>query len=148
MPSLFEYERPLEKNQHEIRLIRLQPWSTQYGSLRCKLEYASLDDNPRYNALSYTWSDEEQAQYFLSELTLYVNDTQLPIHPNLDSALRHLRSEVSDMVIWVDAVCINQDDPDEKSWQVGQMRRVYLQAECVLVWLGPSTDDSSKAIDT
>lgn len=148
MPSLFKYERPLEKNQHEIRLIRLQPWSTQYGSLRCKLEYASLDDNPRYNALSYTWSEDQQAQYFRSELTLYVNDTQLRIRPNLDSALRHLRSEVNDMVIWVDAVCINQDDPDEKSWQVDQMRRVYLQAECVLVWLGPSTDDSNKAIDT
>jgi hypothetical protein len=138
----------LEKNQHEIRLIRLQPCSTQHGTLSCKLEYASLDDNPRYNALSYTWSEDQQAQYFRSELTLYVNDTQLRIRSNLDSALRHLRSEVSDMVIWVDAVCINQDDPNEKSWQVDQMRRVYLQAECVLVWLGPSTDDSNKAIDT
>jgi tetratricopeptide (TPR) repeat protein len=146
--SLFKYERPLEKNQHEIRLIRLQPWSTQNGSLRCKLEYASLDNKPKYNALSYTWSEDEQAQYPDSELTLYVNDTQLHIEPNLAIALSHLRSEVSDLVIWIDAVCINQKDPEEKSWQVGLMRRVYLQAERVLVWLGPSTDDSNKAIDT
>ncbi|KIM93230.1 hypothetical protein OIDMADRAFT_93592, partial [Oidiodendron maius Zn] len=65
-----------------------------------------------------------------------VNDTQLHIEPNLAIALRHLRSEVSDLVIWIDAVCINQKDPEEKSWQVGLMRRVYLQAERVLVWLG------------
>lgn len=145
---LFNYERVLEKHQHEIRLIRLQPCGTQHGHLRCKLEYASLDDNPRYNALSYTWSEDPQAQYFDSELILYVNGSRLHIRRNLDSALRHLRSKVSDMVIWIDALCINQDDPDEKSWQVNQMRRVYSQAECVLVWLGPSTEDSNKAIDT
>lgn len=148
VPRLFQYERPLDKNQHEIRLIRLQPSATQNGSLRCRLEYASLDANPTYDALSYTWSEDPQAQYPPSELTLYVDDTPLRIRANLDSALRHLRSEVDNVVIWVDAVCINQDDPEEKSWQVDQMRCVYSQAERVHVWLGPATDESDKAIDT
>jgi hypothetical protein len=51
------------------------------------------------------------------------------------------------VIIWIDAVCIAQNDADEKSWQVGQMGDVYRQATQVLIWLGPSSDDSDSAMD-
>lgn len=139
--------RLLEKSRYEIRLIRLQPSGVKDGSLKCTLQYASLDDAPLYDALSDTWDEDPQAEYDSSELIPYVDNIPRRIGTSLDSALRHLRSRLNGIVIWVDAVCINQEDLEEKSWQINQMRRIYSQANCVLVWLGPSAYNSDKAID-
>src|SRR5437763_98372 len=45
-------------------------------------------------------------------------------------------------------MCINQVDEEEKSWQVSLMRDIYKGAAVVMVWLGPSADDSDLAMDT
>jgi Heterokaryon incompatibility protein (HET) len=66
---------------------------------------------------------------------------------NLFSALQHLRLPNRDGILWVDALCINQADDDEKSRQVGQMRRVYAGSNCtekVLVWLGDGPEGKAK----
>lgn len=51
------------------------------------------------------------------------------------------------VILWADAICIDQIDNDEKSHQVQQMRRVYEMAESTLVWLGPAADNSDILID-
>jgi hypothetical protein len=65
---------------------------------------------------------------------------------NLHSALQHLRRETEELTLWVDAICINQSDNDEKSWQVQQMNDVYEKARLVTVWLGPASEDSDLAM--
>jgi hypothetical protein len=37
---------------------------------------------------------------------------------------------------WIDAICINQEDLQERSTQVLLMGRIYQQAQCTMVWLG------------
>lgn len=61
---------------------------------------------------------------------------------NLHLTLEHLVRKREDLVIWIDAICINQSDDEEKAQQVLIMRDIYAQAEETIVWLGPSiTED-------
>lgn len=55
--------------------------------------------------------------------------------------------ETKSMVVWIDAVCINQWDMEEKGWQVRLMGDIYQQAFGVLAWLGAATDSSDTVID-
>jgi hypothetical protein len=67
---------------------------------------------------------------------------------NLREALQHLRWEDRHKAIWIDALCLNQDDKKEMGKQVQIMDRIYKEAERVLVWLGMGMDGSDRAIDT
>lgn len=70
----------------------------------------------------------------------------VPITRNLDSAFRHLRSEVKTRALWVDALCINQTDDKEKAVHVFKMGTVFETADSVIAWLGPEEDDSNRAV--
>jgi hypothetical protein len=69
-----------------------------------------------------------------------------PVTQNLLAALHHLRRRDSDRVLWIDALCIDQANVEEKEQQVVRMDRIYQTARNVCVWLGPGTDDSDKAM--
>lgn len=86
---------------------------------------------PKYVALSYTW-----------EKTIQLNGRICSVRENLEMALDHLRKDHSELPLWVDALCINQKDNSEKSWQAQQMNHMYQNAESVTVWLGPSANNS------
>ena len=64
------------------------------------------------------------------------NGFQLGITDNLYKALRRLRRPLASRTLWVDALCINQNDIDERGWQVSIMGQIYKSALNVLVWLG------------
>ena len=66
---------------------------------------------------------------------------------NLESALRQLRHETEARTLWVDAICINQQDDSEKGHQVRQMDQVYKRCSRVCIWLGPAADNSDAAMD-
>jgi len=66
----------------------------------------------------------------------------MQITESLATALASLQSESEDVVIWADAVCINQQDPFEKTEQVQLMRDIYKAAMRVIIWLGPSTPET------
>jgi hypothetical protein len=70
----------------------------------------------------------------------------MKVTPNLDIALRHLRSEKHDRYLWIDAVCINQEDKPEISHQIARMSHIYEKAEQVLAWLGKDEDNSQTAM--
>jgi hypothetical protein len=99
----------------------------------------SLDDRPSYKALSYTWGNPN-----LTNSILIAGKT-FWISAKLYDALQHLRVG-EHLVIWIDAICINQKDDEEKAWQVEQMCACYEQAASVFVWLGPTTDKSDLAM--
>jgi len=65
-----------------------------------------------------------------------INNHDLQITTNLDSALRHLRKPHNAIRLWIDAICINQADTNERSEQVRQMRDIYMYASKVIIWLG------------
>lgn len=85
----------------------------------------------RYEALSYTWGAS------LNGRSVTVNDEyELPVTDNLFDALRRLRRRYRHRTIWIDAICINQLDLQERAAQVTMMGDIYASATCVNVWLG------------
>lgn len=131
----------LDTDRRQIRLLTLLPG--QFGSLiRYTLQIVSLDDDPRYEALSYVWGDPRY------RLPIFSKDRTLLVTENLEAALRHLRLEDKPRILWIDAVCINQEDLDERSHQVSMMGSVYRTARRVLVWLGEGDEDTDYTLKT
>ena len=108
----------------------------------CKFEETSLDSNPwpAYEALSYVWGDSP----ITSTIRIQHGNIAYPfkVSKTLDSALRRLRNRNGERRLWVDALCINQKNPDERSAQVKRMRHIYHRASNVCVWLGEQSEDS------
>lgn len=142
--------RQLEPWLSQIRLLYLQPLRTkdhqssapwhQCVSLECTFETVHLASAPPYEALSYTWGEEA------ASVRILLNGEEFMVRPNLAYALAALRIS-EPCVLWVDALCINQQDTTERNHQVGMMGGIFRRAERVLVWLGrPSSGwDSSVA---
>ena len=131
---------PLNAQLHEIRIMSLRP-GLYSQSLECDLIQTSLATALKHEKLSYTWGDPELVSQIL------VNGHKLGIHRSLEIALRHLRLKDSPRLVWTDAICINQADMSERSSQVAMMARIYESAGAVLVWLGPSPEDSHLAVE-
>ena len=75
-----------------------------------------------------------------------MNDRPFAVARNLFEAMHSLRQEWTPITIWIDAICINQDDMEERSHQVGMMRDIYQKASRIIVWLGPKSTYSDKAM--
>lgn len=121
-----------------IRLLELVP----NKPLCIRVIHARLRDAPRYAALSYTWGEN------IFDHDLLIEDQVLHITKNLSDALIELTPFITQqgLLLWVDAVCINQDDVDERGRQVTIMDRIYKTSNMVLVWLGKSTEQSDLAM--
>ncbi|RYO19167.1 hypothetical protein AA0111_g10544 [Alternaria arborescens] len=131
----FVYE-PIDLDRPALRLLHLLRGK---GSIiECMLYQAFLDgaDLIPYDALSYTWDGADK------NFTVTVNGRSLKVTENLYLALQRLRSEHIDRVIWVDAICIDQNNMRERGHQVQQMCKIYSQAEEVVVWLGEATQET------
>jgi hypothetical protein len=122
------------QGKESIRILELQPAETYETPLQGSLIVYPNRKFAKYAALSYTWTGVER------EGTLDLGWASMTISGNLDLALRALRKQKEVLCIWVDAICINQGDNQEKGVQVAQMSNVYTQAESVLAWLGPETE--------
>ena len=80
-------------------------------------------------------------------MSIEIDNHSVTIRKNLAIALRNLRTLETERMLWVDALCINQTDSDEKGWQVPRMHEIYSLADKVVVWLGEATELSDVAID-
>ncbi|KAF2821092.1 hypothetical protein CC86DRAFT_470856 [Ophiobolus disseminans] len=98
--------------------------------------------NQKYDALSYMWGNHTPVD------TITIAGVAVPIAANLAAALKYLRQyEVPKRLkIWVDAVCINQEDLDERGHQVAMMRLVYRNANCVRIWIREPIKEDSPAV--
>ena len=107
----------LDPSSCQIRLVHIQPgvWD---DPILCELETVSLDSSPVYQTLSYFWGDPKDSKPILLE------DCVFDVTSNLYDALRRLRRTNSIRVIWIDAICINQMDNDEKAQQVMLMKSI------------------------
>ncbi|KAI0534098.1 heterokaryon incompatibility protein-domain-containing protein [Xylaria digitata] len=122
--------RPLPPSA-QTRIIVLEPSSDASAPLICKIEELRVESDEGFEALSYTWGEPSFTE------TLIVNKVNfLRITPNLRDALRRFRLSSTSRRLWVDAVCINQQDEEEKGKQIPFMDVIYRGASTVLVWLG------------
>jgi hypothetical protein len=109
------------------------------------------DFQPHYEALSYTWGTMENPEMaYIVEPGLQGNEgcTTMAVYQNLASALRHLRYMDRVRVLWIDSICINQEDIPERNEQVKRMANIYKLAYRVVAWLGTEKYDSKHALAT
>jgi hypothetical protein len=134
----------LDPTRKEFRLLTFLPRQSNDEEIKCSLQYARLDDAPVYDCLSYTWGEAKRSR------RISINGTPLRVTENLEAALnqlrrRHNRSRGNNPAIWIDAICIDQDNEAERNEQVQRMIEIFYGAQHVLVWLGPESDNTPLA---
>ncbi|GAB1316385.1 hypothetical protein MFIFM68171_06595 [Madurella fahalii] len=126
--------RPI-KERNGIRLLRLHPQPRFRNSpLQCDIIHVKLGEVPPYTAVSHRWGAPGETQ----EIIL-IDEAPFLVSSNIHSLLLAKRSITKHVVLWIDSICINQDDEVEKSRQVGMMRGIYEEATSTLGWLGDDT---------
>ncbi|KAH9216066.1 heterokaryon incompatibility protein-domain-containing protein, partial [Leptodontidium sp. 2 PMI_412] len=129
--------------------------SKSSGAIHCVLSHAFLEESPQYHALSYPWQDStlnvsfDDPEANDSKVTIdgfiLLNNQLVEVTPSLWIALWHFRLIAQQWLVqlhtafWIDALCINQSDIEERAHQVSIMGDIYKNAECVHAWLGLST---------
>lgn len=149
---------PLNANKAEIRVITVHPSNDRSSAIHCSLQTISIRNGQStkpYDAISYFWGST------LITETIIVHDEipadqfdhcvfEVPVTPALAGAIRQFRAKYTasgePLVLWTDAVCINQRDAAERSHQVTIMRCVYQAATLVLVWLGEGDSVAEKGL--
>jgi hypothetical protein len=154
------FKHPCIDPNTQIRLISLLPPERPAGCgdsrepLQCTIEVHSLAKALEYEALSYTWGGihrhmpisviREDADKNCVEEALFAT-------PQLLMALRRLRLASNPRRLWIDQLCIDQENSKEVGSQVQLMGDIYKAARRVVVWLGEDIThticDSSKMWD-
>jgi ankyrin repeat protein len=137
----FEY-KPIDLKERSFRLLQL--FKGDLGPIQCELFHAKVydtEDALEYEALSYTWGGSYKSH------EIEVNGGNLEVTENLFKALHHLRYHHQDRILWIDAICIDQDNNKELGHQVQQMGSIYKGAEQVIIWLGQATSDTDLAFN-
>jgi hypothetical protein len=128
------YIHKLDRTRKEIRVLSFGSHDGSQSSY--KLDTVSLLDNPRFYALSYVWGDPTDTT------SIIVSGVEIPITKALNAALARLRQFVGNnkqaFGVWADAICIDQRDDSDKSYQIPLMRDLYSKAHRVIAWLGSS----------
>jgi hypothetical protein len=150
--SLYGYQRLQPNHIRVLTLLppppppRLAPGETQSlkaAQIECELVQVPLEHAGQYEALSYVWGSPERSgtirivtgEVMLQPMVLQVTESLL-------TALLHLRYAKESRRLWVDQLCINQDDTTEREAQVRIMGEVYSKASCTVVWLGVQCDEA------
>lgn len=126
---------------NHIRILDLLPASRDdfKAPIKCVTRTLALSDEPVYEALSYRWGNDRNRRW------ITVGDQLVSVTGNLHAALRRLRLQDKKRALWIDQICINQEDTDEKASQIRLMGQIYSHCTRCLVWL--DEPDSSITLD-
>ncbi len=124
------YEYPPIIHDDHIRLLDLDAGFGK-SKLSGRLRTVSLSRTLTYEALSYTWGTP-----VFSKSIQCSENSHIAITSNLGAALRQFRHRFRKRTMWIDAICVDQQNLLERNHQVRHMRKIYEQAERVLIWLG------------
>lgn len=133
---------PLDPDHDSIRLLTISP-GVSGDKLQCQLSVIPLVSETSYEAISYTWVGDEM----FHSININGEYHDFPVRANLFDLLLHLRYTKATRIVWIDAICINQDDLIERNRQVGIMRKIYGMAQLVVVWLGLASHKIVPAIN-
>ncbi|KAK4449754.1 heterokaryon incompatibility protein-domain-containing protein [Podospora aff. communis PSN243] len=139
-----KFQYPPIKQRTDLRLLRVYPGNFD-DPLRCDI-FTTNVDTADFEAISYTWADESGDSCASSSILL--NSTQFPVTRNCEMALKRVRERVIIRHIWIDAVCIDQANDDERGHQVRLMPQIYSRARSVLVYIGEAAKMSSWTLKT
>ncbi|KAF6809413.1 ankyrin and het domain protein [Colletotrichum plurivorum] len=155
--AAFDYST-LALGDRDFRLLKLSPAANADEPLNGELLVRSIDPYVEeaskhadgeelsetadsYEAVSYAWGSEEKPR------RIAIAGAEAAIAENLFHCLRRLRFQDRPRLLWVDALCINQSDNEEKQSQVLLLHGVYVGARRTLAYLGEEADGSSEAMD-
>jgi hypothetical protein len=132
-----------------VRILVLLPSLEVQAALEVALTEASLDsiskDGNSYEALSYVWGSRFGTEPIRCDHKL------LLATPNCESALRHLRQKNTTRMLWVDAICIDQEESasstEERNAQVALMGEIYEKATSTLCWFGQGNDFTDELME-
>ncbi|UPK95513.1 hypothetical protein LCI18_006448 [Fusarium solani-melongenae] len=136
---MFPYDF-LSRDNSEIRLVRFHGTSGSAPGLSLELRHGPMSET-NYSALSYVWGDVSDT------IEINLNNSSFKIGRNLHAGLEQLRKNGVHGWLWIDSICIQQSDLDEKSYQVGLMGAIFSNADRVYSWLGPGSNGSDAAMD-
>ncbi|KAJ4384382.1 hypothetical protein N0V85_008359 [Neurospora sp. IMI 360204] len=171
-PELSYTTIPLNTPATEIRLFELFPSADFSSPLQCRLYNTSISSPTPFKALSYAWGSDDKTHLIYIDASNATSDNGNDADADTslanltsgvsvssddevdgDTCLRHLRAiyhrdhPSTILTLWIDQICIDQPDSDEKVVQVGLMKQIYSRAEQVLIWLGPAADGSDEVMD-
>ncbi|KAK0961493.1 hypothetical protein LTS01_020337 [Friedmanniomyces endolithicus] len=133
----FMYSRTIGGD--EIRLVTIQPAHQEQDPVRCRIDTYGRGECPTYEALSYCWgSPDPPTRICVSDANQ--EGVQHSVGDGLASALCHLRYSDKPRRIWIDALCIDQSNLDEKALQVASMDTTYKRCSQAVVWLGYASE--------
>jgi hypothetical protein len=124
--------KPLNTNTQAIRLLHLHPgvWEVD---IRAVLQESSIAEaRDRYVTISCTWGHVDVVR----QVSISCNGSSFFISENLFTALRRLRRIDGSILVWADAICINQADILERTRQVALMGEIYSNSQETMIWLG------------
>jgi hypothetical protein len=124
--------RPLNRptrNTQPFRLLEIQPCNENSSQVQCTLHHSNLLTKPSFKALSYVWGD------LGVKVTILLDSKRYEVTRNCHGALLRLR-ELGETRVWIDAICIDQTNNEEKAAQIPLMNYIYPVAKEVIVWLG------------
>lgn len=139
------HARPLPAGTKSIRVLDVHALSRSgrdEDTIRGDLRVIDLDERPVFDALSYVWGSYASSPNYIT-----CNGYEVKVTANCYSALRHLRRRLGRFTIWIDAICIKQDeDSTEKEQQISLMGDIYSRAHTVFVWLGEGNPGTDRAM--
>lgn len=139
---------PLQR-LNSIRLVTLHSAAADTG-MELGMITAALSTKPNYLALSYTWGNPMDGrhpsfqEYETAARYIKCSGRHFQIHRNLYDALWQLGEKQEYTPLWIDAVCIDQENYEERSSQLSLMPSIYCEASSVIIWLGK--DDETTEI--
>ncbi|KAI1261970.1 heterokaryon incompatibility protein-domain-containing protein [Xylariaceae sp. FL1019] len=150
----YRYQDLPDGGTNYIRVATIEPGTHEEVKIALRIERFDDEFTPAYDAVSYAWGPPE---YNSARVLVYHQEHDhgettscrgwLGVRSNLLSALRQFRHENESRDVWIDALCINQNDNGQKGPQVAMMGDIFRKASRVLVWLGPEENDSNHAMD-
>ena len=139
-PGLASYQYSSLSEPTHIRVLDILPGNFN-SDVRFRLRERRLGDGDIYYAVSYAWGPPVLTH------KLYSAEGFIQVTENLWEALRRYRDEDETITLWVDAVCIDQTNIQERAQQVVLMRSIYSESKRVLIWLGLESPSDRSAFE-
>lgn len=133
----------LDQSKKEFRLLKLKPGSRQQ-IVQCSMHSAFLTGPtlPEYETISYVWGSSNL------DGRIYVNGNKLDVPISAERVLRQMRAESEQRTLWLDAICINQNDTADRNYQVRLMSDIYSKSASGLIWLGEDDGTAGETLHT
>lgn len=146
------YEYPKLEGSHQIRLFEVLPGGGggrgrgQDGGdvVRGRIVQSNLSRGRSYDAVSYTWADENGDSARTERIYLLDQRATVAVTRNCVAVLKQLRHPKKRRLVWIDAICIDQQSDLDRNHQVSLMAGIYTSARTVIAYTGAATEESNK----